>query len=170
MSECPSHQLQVEAPPERSVDEDVDPFGAMKLGMTGRMDSKSGDLGRIPKTATAMLSKDAERVGFYQLFHMSGAVEGWLAELVLCMQHSLKVLLEGAISDALSWDVEKPREEWLFGVPAQLALLASQVRLGHVKDEGAREGKEPRGREDLLCGPTPVRNTECHVTWGWCCV
>jgi hypothetical protein len=138
----------MEAPADRVVvDEDVDPFGAMKLGLTGRVDSKSGDLGRIPKTATAMLSKDAERVGFYQLFHMSGAVEGWLAELVLCMQHSLKVLLEGAISDALSWDVEKPREEWLFGVPAQLALLASQVRLLHVNNEGGKGGRQNRGAE-----------------------
>jgi hypothetical protein len=64
------------------------------------------------------------------------------------MQHSLKVLLEGAISDALSWDVEKPREEWLFGVPAQLALLASQVRLEHVKDGGQGREAEPRGRKE----------------------
>jgi hypothetical protein len=38
-----------------------------------------------------------------------GAVEGWLNELVQWMQQTLKVVLEGAITDALAWDVDKPR-------------------------------------------------------------
>jgi dynein heavy chain, axonemal len=82
---------------------------------------------RVPKTAMGMISKDNERVEFHMPFSMVGAVENWLNELVNWMQQTLKIVLEGAITDALSWDVDKPREEWLFAIPAQLCLLASQV-------------------------------------------
>lgn len=119
----------VEVKLDRSVGHGDDDNASHDTG-AGRGSSKGSAeqvLARVPKLAMAMVSKDNERVEFHQIFSMTGAVENWLNELVAWMQQSLKVLLEGAISDAVSWDVEKPREEWLFGVPAQLALLASQV-------------------------------------------
>lgn len=35
--------------------------------------------------------------------------------------------LDEAVREAAFWEVDKPREEWLFGFPAELALLAGQV-------------------------------------------
>lgn len=37
--------------------------------------------------------------------------------------------LDEAVRDAALWEVDKPREEWLFGFPAELALLAGQVQI-----------------------------------------
>lgn len=45
------------------------------------------------------------------------------------MQKSLMFLLDDAVKEAAFWEVEnKSREEWLFGYPAELALLAGQVK------------------------------------------
>lgn len=35
--------------------------------------------------------------------------------------------LDEAVREAIRWEIDKPREEWLFGYPAELALLAGQV-------------------------------------------
>ncbi|CAM9358663.1 unnamed protein product [Ascophyllum nodosum] len=81
----------------------------------------------IPRTAVAMLAKDGERVPFFALFHVTGAVELWLTRLVVWMQKSLRLILDEALREATLWEIDKPREEWLFGYPAELALLASQI-------------------------------------------
>lgn len=47
--------------------------------------------------------------------------------LVTWMQKTLMLGLDGAVREAALWEVDKPREEWLFGFPAELALLAGQV-------------------------------------------
>lgn len=43
------------------------------------------------------------------------------------MQKTLVLDLDEAVREASLWEVDKPREEWLFGYPAELALLAGQV-------------------------------------------
>lgn len=43
------------------------------------------------------------------------------------MQTTLILNLDDALREAALWEVDKPREEWLFGFPAELALLAGQV-------------------------------------------
>lgn len=81
-----------------------------------------------PETAVAMIAKDGERVPFHAIFSVSGAVEAWLSRLVAWMQTTLVLILKEAVHEAALWEEDKPREEWLFGYPAELALLASQVR------------------------------------------
>ena len=79
------------------------------------------------EAAKAMISKDAETVPFPFLFEMHGAVENWLNDLVQFMQLTLREVLVRAIADAGAWDVDRPREEWIFHVPAQIALVTSQI-------------------------------------------
>eukprot|EP00904_Undaria_pinnatifida_P003150 jgi/Undpi1/12836/HiC_scaffold_7.g02503.m1 len=85
----------------------------------------------VPETAVAILAKDGERVKFHALFHMTGAVEMWLTRqarmLVTWMQKTLMLNLDEAVREAALWELDKPREEWLFGYPAELALLAGQI-------------------------------------------
>lgn len=45
------------------------------------------------------------------------------------MQKTLMLGLDEAVREAALWEVDKPREEWLFGFPAELALLAGQVQI-----------------------------------------
>lgn len=47
--------------------------------------------------------------------------------LVSWMQKTLILNLDEAVREAALWELDKPREEWLFGYPAELALLAGQV-------------------------------------------
>ena len=47
--------------------------------------------------------------------------------LVTWMQKTLMLSLDEAVREAALWELDKPREEWLFGYPAELALLAGQV-------------------------------------------
>lgn len=51
-----------------------------------------------------------------------------LSRLVTWMQKTLMLGLDDAVREAALWEVDKPREEWLFGYPAELALLAGQVK------------------------------------------
>jgi len=115
----------------------------------------------ISKTGLAMIAKDSERVGFHMPFLMVGPVEGWLNELVGWMQQTLKILLEGAVSDALAWDVDKPREEWVFGIPAQLCLVASQI-LWTEEVEAALEEFEA-GVEDAVKKYLEVSNNRLEA-------
>jgi len=80
-----------------------------------------------PEAAKSMISKDRETVQFPYLFEMKGAVENWLNDLVRFQQHTLREVLVSSMSDATGWDVDRPREEWVFTVPAQIALTTSQI-------------------------------------------
>lgn len=50
------------------------------------------------------------------------------------MQKTLMLGLDDAVREAALWEVDKPREEWLFGYPAELALLAGQVSYTNMTD------------------------------------
>jgi dynein heavy chain, axonemal len=81
----------------------------------------------IPTAAKAMVSKDNEIVEFHRIFEMKNAVESWLHDLVKCMHHTLRLILKSSIVHTSSWTEEGGREEWIFSVPAQIALVSSQI-------------------------------------------
>eukprot|EP00981_Chlorochromonas_danica_P014351 scaffold7822_cov179-Ochromonas_danica.AAC.12 len=90
-------------------------------------DDPEGNHGPL-EAAKAMLSKDGETVPFPLLFEMKGAVESWLNDLVKFMQMTLKGVLATSMIDAMAWDdVNRSREDWVFTVPAQIALVTSQI-------------------------------------------
>jgi len=65
------------------------------------------------------------------------------------MQVTLKGVLASSMMDALAWDDNKlPREDWVFTVPAQLALVTSQI-IWTEEVEAALEELES-GQEDAL--------------------
>lgn len=102
----------------------------------------------IANVATKMISKDGEVVPLLSLFTMLGAVEHWLTELVGFMQDTLRERLEHSLDTAANWEVDKPREQWLFDYPAQIVLVASQI-FWTEECEGALEELE-NGQEDAV--------------------
>ena len=81
------------------------------------------------KKAAGMFSKEGEYVPFGSEFVMTGAVENYLCDLERKMQATLKDILIEAKDTTDDWavDVDNPREKWLDGYCAQLALLATQI-------------------------------------------
>lgn len=80
-----------------------------------------------PNVGMAMVSKDGERVALQAPFHIRGAVENWLNDAVRVMRDTLARVLAAALEAAANWEVDLPRDQWVFQFPAQIALLASQV-------------------------------------------
>ncbi|XP_019728452.1 dynein heavy chain 11, axonemal isoform X3 [Hippocampus comes] len=76
-----------------------------------------------PKLAMGMYSKEREYVPFQKECYCNGAVEVWLAFLEESMRESIR----GHLSEAVSVYEERPREQWIFDFPAQVALTASQI-------------------------------------------
>jgi dynein heavy chain len=112
---------------------------------------KNEEVGYNPgpmEAAKAMVSKDEEIVAFTQTFEMRGAVEDWLNDLVSFMQETLRGVLVNSIADAGAWDMDRPREEWVFHVPAQIALVTSQI-IWTEEVESALEELES-GADDAL--------------------
>jgi dynein heavy chain len=75
-----------------------------------------------------MYSKEGEEyVPLASDFVCQGAVEEWLNRLVTAMKSTLMDILSKAKFTADHWELEKPRQRWLFDYPAQIALTASQI-------------------------------------------
>jgi dynein heavy chain, axonemal len=111
-------------------------------------DEPEGNHGPLD-AAKSMISKDGEIVIFPALFEMKGAVEHWLNELVKQMQFTLRGVLANSMLDALAWDdVNRSREDWVFTVPAQIALVTSQI-IWTEEVESALEELES-GQEDAM--------------------
>ena len=72
--------------------------------------------------------------------------------LVAWMQKTLVLSLDEAVREAALWEVDKPREEWLFGFPAELALLAGQVRTANA----ASFGRAPTYSPETRGAPPPL--------------
>uniref|UniRef100_A0A5K3ENE7 DYH10 protein n=1 Tax=Mesocestoides corti TaxID=53468 RepID=A0A5K3ENE7_MESCO len=81
--------------------------------------SKSG----TTLTAHKMEAKDGEIVKFLSAFTLVGQVEQWLDRLLSEMVHTLRLTL----ADAVAAYEEKPRDQWIFDYPAQIALTGSQI-------------------------------------------
>ncbi|GAA54008.1 dynein beta chain ciliary, partial [Clonorchis sinensis] len=75
------------------------------------------------KHATKMIAKDGEEVKFVKSFDLTGQVEEWLNQLLDEMRHTLRKIL----ADAVAAYEEKPRDQWIFDYPAQIALTGSQI-------------------------------------------
>ncbi|MCJ8738612.1 hypothetical protein PDJAM_G00037770 [Pangasius djambal] len=75
------------------------------------------------KQALGMYSNENEYVTFDKECDCSGQVETWLNRVLERMVETLRVKFEDAVT---SYE-KKPREQWLFDHPAQIALAATQI-------------------------------------------
>ena len=75
------------------------------------------------KTATGMYSKDGEYVDFDESCELTGQVEQWLNKLMCRMQATIR----NEFSESVTAYEDKPREQWLFEYPAQVALAGTQI-------------------------------------------
>ncbi|CAB1446422.1 unnamed protein product, partial [Pleuronectes platessa] len=76
-----------------------------------------------PKLAVGMYSKEREHVPFQTECCCYGAVEVWLA----CLEESMKECVRGHLSEAVATYEDKPREQWILDLSAQVALTGSQI-------------------------------------------
>uniref|UniRef100_A0A8D0H5U7 Dynein axonemal heavy chain 17 n=1 Tax=Sphenodon punctatus TaxID=8508 RepID=A0A8D0H5U7_SPHPU len=84
-----------------------------------KMDSKDKPL----KIGLGMYSKEDEYVDFDKECDCSGQVEVWLNRVLESMVSTLR----NEIPEAVVTYEEKPREQWLFDYPAQIALTCTQI-------------------------------------------
>ncbi|KAM9001324.1 dynein axonemal heavy chain 17 [Sarcophilus harrisii] len=75
------------------------------------------------KIAVGMYSKEDEYVDFDKECDLSGQVEVWLNRVLDRMQATLR----HEIPEAVVTYEEKPREQWIFDYPAQIALTCTQI-------------------------------------------
>ncbi|XP_065549706.1 dynein axonemal heavy chain 17 [Lathamus discolor] len=75
------------------------------------------------KLALGMFSLDEEYVTFDAHCNLSGQVEVWLNRVLASMRSTLRSL----ILEAMVTYEEKPREQWAFDYPAQVALTCTQI-------------------------------------------
>ena len=76
-----------------------------------------------------MIAKDRERVPLKEPFTMEGEVENYLNQLTDVVATTLRVNMEEGIDTAVNWEVEKPRDQWLFDYPAQIVLTGRDLTL-----------------------------------------
>ncbi|KAK6170907.1 hypothetical protein SNE40_019193 [Patella caerulea] len=75
------------------------------------------------KSATAMHSKDGEVVTLSKPCDLNGQVEAWLNRLL----EAMKATVLHELNEAVQGYEEKPRDQWLFDYPAQVALCGTQI-------------------------------------------
>ncbi|XP_062330264.1 dynein axonemal heavy chain 17-like [Osmerus eperlanus] len=79
--------------------------------------------GKPIKVALGMYSGENEYVTFDETCDCSGQVETWLNRILERMCNTLRM----KFGDAVQAYEEKPREQWLFDYPAQIALATTQI-------------------------------------------
>jgi len=95
--------------PEKVNEYLADCFDGMKS-----MDFVRGDGEPVPaKKAKGMFSKEGEYVPFHTVFEIKGAVENYLNDLEVMMQHTLRNILEDAKTTADNWSFDTKRHDWL---------------------------------------------------------
>ncbi|XP_056405417.1 dynein axonemal heavy chain 9 [Hyla sarda] len=75
------------------------------------------------KTGLGMYSKEDEYVTFNESCDCSGQVETWLNRVL----DSMRATVRHEMTEAVTAYEEKPREQWLFDYPAQVALTCTQI-------------------------------------------
>ncbi|XP_073516352.1 dynein axonemal heavy chain 9 isoform X1 [Phyllobates terribilis] len=75
------------------------------------------------KTGLGMYSKEEEYVTFSEPCDCSGQVEMWLNRVL----DSMRATVRHEMTEAVMAYEEKPREQWLFDYPAQVALTCTQI-------------------------------------------
>ena len=81
------------------------------------------DQGNKLKSATGMHSKDGEYVDMDKACDLNGQVEVWLMRLLEAQCSTVR----HEMTEAVSSYEEKPRDQWLFDFPAQVALCGTQI-------------------------------------------
>ncbi|NXI37002.1 DYH9 protein, partial [Galbula dea] len=75
------------------------------------------------KVALGMYSREEEYVSFSEPCDCSGQVEVWLNHVL----DSMRATVRDEMMEAVMTYEEKPREQWLFDYPAQVALTCTQI-------------------------------------------
>ncbi|XP_010071976.1 PREDICTED: dynein heavy chain 9, axonemal-like, partial [Pterocles gutturalis] len=75
------------------------------------------------KVGLGMYSREEEYVSFSEPCDCSGQVEVWLN----CVLDSMRATVRDEMTEAVTAYEEKPREQWLFDYPAQVALSCTQI-------------------------------------------
>ncbi|NWH56161.1 DYH9 protein, partial [Geococcyx californianus] len=75
------------------------------------------------KVGLGMYSKEEEYVSFSEPCDCSGQVEVWLNRVL----DSMRATVRDEMTEAVVTYEEKPREQWLFDYPAQVALSCTQI-------------------------------------------
>ncbi|NXS34473.1 DYH17 protein, partial [Pomatostomus ruficeps] len=96
------------------------------------------------KLAHGMFSRDGEYVPFDADCDLSGQVEVWLNRLLERMRSTLRHL----IPEALGTYEGKPREQWVFDYPAQVALTCTQI--AWTSEVGVAFASLEKGYENAL--------------------
>jgi len=79
------------------------------------------------KLANEMVAKDKERLMLAEPFALEGEVERYLNNLTDAMKNTLKLKMQEGYTTAGNWEVDKPRQEWLFHYPAQVVVTTTQI-------------------------------------------
>ncbi|XP_032136134.1 dynein heavy chain 9, axonemal isoform X1 [Sapajus apella] len=79
--------------------------------------------GRPTKTSLGMYSREEEYVAFSEPCDCSGQVEIWLNHVL----GHMKATVRHEMTEGVTAYEEKPREQWLFDYPAQVALTCAQI-------------------------------------------
>ncbi|XP_056152723.1 LOW QUALITY PROTEIN: dynein heavy chain 9, axonemal [Lampris incognitus] len=79
--------------------------------------------GNPTKTGVGMYSKEEEYVPFNQPCDCTGQVEVWLNRVLDTMRSTVR----HEMTEAVMAYEDKPREQWLFDYPAQVALTCTQI-------------------------------------------
>ncbi|XP_039572044.1 dynein heavy chain 17, axonemal isoform X2 [Passer montanus] len=96
------------------------------------------------KVAHGMFSRDGEYVHFDADCDLSGQVEVWLNRVLERMRSTLRNLMP----QALGTYEDKPREEWVFDYPAQIALTCTQI--SWTSEVGVAFASLEKGYENAL--------------------
>ncbi|NXG00005.1 DYH17 protein, partial [Sakesphorus luctuosus] len=96
------------------------------------------------KVAQGMFSRDGEYVPFDTDCDLSGQVEIWLNRVLERMRSTLRQLIPRAL---VTYE-DKPREQWLFDYPAQVALTCTQI--AWTSEVGAAFSSLQKGYENAL--------------------
>ncbi|XP_009072064.1 PREDICTED: dynein heavy chain 9, axonemal-like, partial [Acanthisitta chloris] len=78
---------------------------------------------KVTKIGLGMYSREEEYVQFSDPCDCSGQVEVWLSRLLDTMRATVRAEMTAAV---VAYE-EKPREQWIFDYPAQVALTCTQI-------------------------------------------
>lgn len=84
---------------------------------------KQDSSGKATKIALGMYSKEKEYVDFFEDCDCNGPVEMWLNRVLDIMRETVCKEMNNSVAGY----EEKPREQWLFDYPAQVALCGTQI-------------------------------------------
>uniref|UniRef100_A0A3B3RIQ7 Dynein axonemal heavy chain 17 n=1 Tax=Paramormyrops kingsleyae TaxID=1676925 RepID=A0A3B3RIQ7_9TELE len=90
---------------------------------TAKMKFQLDQDGNPSKTGLGMYSKEEEYVAFNKPCDCTGQVETWLNRLLDAMRSTVR----HEMTEAVAAYEDKPREQWLFDYPAQVALTCTQI-------------------------------------------